>query len=66
MAYNDASNKAAQKYKAAHIKRIPLDVQIEDYERIKAAADRAGFKVNSFIKEAIEMRIQSEKEESPE
>lgn len=62
--YNEARNKADQRYKASHIKRIPLDVQLEDYEQIKAAADRAGQKVNTYIKEAIKMRM--EKEESPE
>lgn len=66
MAYSKASNEAAKKYKAEHIKRIPLDVQIEDFERIKAAAERANRKVNSYIKEAIEMRMAAEREESPE
>ena len=66
MAYSKASNEASKKYKAEHIKRIPLDVQIEDFERIKAAAERANRKVNSYIKEAIEMRMAAEQEESPE
>lgn len=60
MAYTEASYRANQKYRAAKIKRIPLDVQIEDYERIKAAADRAGLKVNTYIKEAIEQRMNAE------
>ena len=55
--YTEASYRATQKYRAAKIKRIPLDVQTEDYERIKAAADRAGMKVNTYIKEAIEERM---------
>lgn len=62
MAYTEASYRANQKYRAAKIKRIPLDVQIEDYDRIKAAADRAGLKVNSYIKEAIEQRMQQDAE----
>lgn len=68
MAYSEASNKASQKYKAANIKRIPLDVQIEDYERIKAAAEQANQRVNAYIKEAIRMRMEADaqNEESPE
>ena len=53
----EASNKAQYKYNAAHLKRIPLDVQKEKYDEIKAAADAAGESVNGYIKKAIEMRI---------
>ncbi len=58
--YTEASYRANQKYRAAKIKRIPLDVQVEDYERIKAAADKVGLKVNTYIKEAIEARMELE------
>lgn len=68
MAYNESAYKASQKYKAAHIKRIPFEVQIEEYERIKAAAEQANQRVNAYIKEAIRMRMEADaqKEESPE
>lgn len=66
MAYNEAAYKASQKYKAAHIKRIPLEVQIEYHERIKQAAAQAGQSVNAYIKEAIEMRMAAENKERPE
>ena len=67
MAYSESSYKASQKYKAAHIKRIPFEVQIEYHERIKQAAAQAGVSLNTYIKQAIEMRMEADKkEESPE
>lgn len=47
-------------YAKNNIKRIPLDVQKDHYEKIKAAADKVGEKVNTYIKTAIDMRIDSE------
>ncbi len=63
MAYNSASSRATAKYKAAHIKRIPLDVQKETYERILEAAATVGESVNGFIKKAVEERIQKLRDE---
>lgn len=48
-------------YKKSKLKRIPLDVQKEKYEEIKAAADAAGEKVNGYIKKAIDERMKREK-----
>lgn len=45
-------------YAKKNLKRIPLDVQKEKYDQIKAAADIAGEKVNSYIKRAIDERIE--------
>ena len=42
----------------AKLKRIPLDVQKEKYEQIKAAAVRNGESVNGYIKKAIDERIE--------
>ena len=47
-------------YKKSKLKRIPLDVQKEKYEEIKAAADAAGEKVNGYIKKAIDERMERE------
>jgi len=47
------SNEVHYKYKEKHIKRIPLDVQISEYEQIKAAAEKQNLPVNTFIKNAI-------------
>lgn len=66
MAYSKAANEAAKRYKSQHIKRIPLDVQIEDYERIKEAAEKANRRVNSYIKEAIEMRMAADEQKNEE
>lgn len=60
MAYNEASNRAAQKYKKDNIKRVPLDMQITEYEQLKAVADSQGEKVNEYIKKAIRERMERE------
>lgn len=52
-----AANQAQYRYNAKNIKRIPLDVQITEYERIKAAAKAAGETVNGYIKAAIRERM---------
>ena len=54
MAYNETAYKASQKYKASNIKRVPLDVQKEHYDRIKNHAEGRGETVNGFIKRAID------------
>lgn len=46
-------NQAQYRYHEKAIKRIPLDVQKTEYERIKAAAVAAGLPVNTWIKNAI-------------
>ena len=51
--YNPANNPAQYRYKKEALKRIPLDVQRADYERIKAAADSAGLPVNTWIKSVM-------------
>lgn len=50
------------KYAKENLKRIPLDVQKEKYNEIKAAADAVGEKVNTYIKKAIDERMEREKE----
>jgi len=40
------------------VKRIPLNVQKEKYDQIKAATDTAGEKVNSYIKKAVDQRME--------
>ena len=58
MPYSEASKRATIKYQCTHLKRIPLSVKTEEYERIKAAADRAGESVNGYIKNAIRQRME--------
>lgn len=54
----NARTKYSIEYAKKNLKRIPLDVPKEKYEEIKTAADAAGEKVNSYIKKAIDMRMQ--------
>lgn len=54
--------KSMYKYAKENLKRIPLDVQKEKYDEIKAAADAVGEKVNTYIKKAIDERMEREKE----
>lgn len=61
--YNESAKKASAKYKAANIKRIPLEMQITYYEELKKAAEKAGEPMNRYIKGAIQMRMDTEKEE---
>lgn len=44
-------------YAKKNYKRVPLDLRIEEYERLKKAADTAGIPVNTFIKDAIREKI---------
>lgn len=59
MTISDSQKKAHYKYEKENIKRIPLDVQKEHYDRIKAAADSVGESVNGYIKTAIDRRMDS-------
>lgn len=65
---NDIPSKSTRKakydiqYAKSRLKRIPLDVQKEEYEQIKAAADAADESVNGYIKQAIRQRMQRDAE----
>lgn len=49
-------------YAKEKLKRIPLDVQKEKYEEIKAAAEKANESVNGYIKKAIDERMERDAE----
>lgn len=57
MTYTEAQNKATQKYKSKHYRRIPLDVTKDKYEEISNHATAHGESVNGFIKRAIDETI---------
>lgn len=61
MPYNEASYKATQKYRASKIKRVPLDMQISDYEKVKAHAEAHSETVNGFIKRAVSETMKRDK-----
>lgn len=60
MSLTDAQKQARYNYAKKSLKRIPLDVQKEKYEEIKAAADKTGESVNGYIKKAIDERMERE------
>lgn len=63
MATSEAQKKASINYAKKALKRIPLDVQKEKYDEIKAAAEQAGETVNGYIKKAIDDRMERENKE---
>ena len=61
MVLTDAQKRASIKYAKANIKRIPLDLRIDDqYPALKAAAEAAGEAINEYIKGAIRQRMERE------
>lgn len=54
----DMVKESQKRYNEKHIKRVPLDMQIEEYEKIKALADAQGIGVNTFIKNLIRQEIE--------
>ena len=61
MDYPENKVKYNLEYAKKNLKRIPLDVQKEKYEEIKAAAECAGETVKGYIKKAIDERMQRER-----
>ena len=57
MATTEAQKKAAIKYAKNNLKRIPLDVKKDEYERIKQFADSQNLSVRAFILQAINEKI---------
>lgn len=57
MAYTEAGKRASEKYRKINIKRIPLDMKIEEYNELKAYCDSIGETVNGFIKKIIKENI---------
>lgn len=56
--YTEAQKKASLRYAKDKLKRVPLDLKREDYERLSKAARAAGKSINGFIKEAIREKIE--------
>ena len=61
MPLTENQKQSRYKYAKENLKRIPLDVQKEKYEEIKAAATAAGESVNGYIKTAVDMRMEGGK-----
>ena len=60
MTITQKQKESMYRYRDKNIKRIPLDVQKEKYDEIKAAATAAGERVNGYIKKAIDDRMERE------
>lgn len=60
MAYNEKTKEATLKYRAEHIRRIPVDMQIEEYEKVKDYAQIRGETLSGFVKRAIRETMQSD------
>ena len=59
MTTSTAQKKASAKYHKEKLKRVPLDLKHDDYNRIKQAATAVGESVNGFIKKSVALRINS-------
>ena len=60
MTLTEQRKESMYKYAKAKLKRIPLDVQKEKSDEIKAAATAAGESVNGYIKRAVDERMERE------
>lgn len=58
MSYMENKKAYNIKYKKEHLKRVPLDIQIEKYNQIKDHASSHNETVNGFIKRAIDETIE--------
>ena len=53
MTQTEAQKRARNKWKSANMKRIPLDVRIEEYEQIREYCKNNNLSVNGFIRKSI-------------
>ena len=64
--YSESQRRYNDEYRKVHTKRVPLDMQLDQYEALKAGADAVGESVNGFIKNAIKSRLNDLEVEWPE
>lgn len=53
----ESAKAATRKYKAAHIKRVVVEMQRAEWEKLKAHAENAGEPIATYIKKAINGRM---------
>lgn len=58
MSMTEERRKYLYDYHKKNMKRVPLDLQLSDYEELKAAAEKNGESVNGFIKQAITEKLE--------
>lgn len=54
MATNEKKTQYNLDYAKQHLKRVPLDLQLDKYEQVRAHATNRGETLNGFIKRAID------------
>ena len=55
-----SQRKANAIYKKKTYKRVPLNIRFNDYENLKNSAEKASQPVNTYIKQAIQERMERE------
>ena len=50
--------KPQKKYAKKNLKRVPLDLQLDKYEQVKAHAESIGESINGYINKAIDEKIE--------
>lgn len=66
MSYSEKKRDYNLKYAREKMRRVPLDMQKFEYDRLKTAADAVHEPVNTFIKKSISLRIKLLSEGSPD
>ena len=61
MGYRENKKKYNVEYTKTHLKRVPLELQIDKFEEVKAHAQERSESVNGFIKRAIDETIERDK-----
>lgn len=62
MANADKKKQYDLEYAKKHLKRVPLDVQLDKYNQIKNHAETQGESINGFIKRAIDETMRRDKQ----
>ena len=57
---NEEKKRKFEQYRKEHLKRVPLDMQKTEYERLKVHAAMAGVPINKYIKETLTARMDKE------
>ena len=59
---NESQIAATRRYKERHIRRVALEMQKEEYERLKDHADAQRETVSGYLKAAMRERMRKEDE----
>ena len=57
---NTEKNRYMNEYRKAKLKRVPLDLKLEEYQEVKEAAEAFGESVNGYIKKAVTDKIKAD------